>query len=130
MNWPNSIADSQIHTESSDSLKLSGGQARHAGYSHYEQHPLPTHDGGLPAPAVHNPPVVAQAREATEGEGASGGRDVQVVLVQQERYSHASLTLLPCVMVGDGALSLSVVAPILKLKSSRKTRAVNTSEKT
>lgn len=76
---------------------------------------MPTHDGGLPAPAVQGPPVVAQAGEASEGEGAAGRRDVQVVLVEQERDPHAALTLLPRVMEGDGALPLTVLTPVLKL---------------
>lgn len=80
---------------------------------------LPTHDGGLPAPAVQRPPIVTQAGEASEGEGAAGGRDVQVVLVEQERDPHAPLTLLPRVVEGDGALSLAVLTPVLKLKQSR-----------
>lgn len=75
----------------------------------------PTHDGGLPAPAVQSPPVIPEAREATEGEGAAGGRDVQVVLVEQEGNAHTPLALLPRVMVRDGALSLAVVTPVLKL---------------
>lgn len=76
---------------------------------------LPTHDGGLPAPAVQPPPVVAEAGEASKGEGAAGGRDVQVVLVEQERNPHPALALLPCVMEGDGAFPLTVLTPVLKL---------------
>ena len=77
---------------------------------------LPTHDGGLPAPAVQSPPIVAQAGEASEGEGAAGGRDVQVVLVEQERDAHAALALLPRVMEGDGAFPLAILAAVLKLR--------------
>lgn len=77
---------------------------------------MPTHDGGLPASAVQSPPIVAQAGKATEREGAAGGRDVQVVLVEQEGNPHAALALLPRVMEGDGALSLTVLTPVLKLK--------------
>lgn len=77
---------------------------------------LPTHDGGLPAPTVQSPSIVAQAGEASEGECAASGRDVQVVLVEQERNSHTALTLLPRVMEGDGALPFSVLTPVLKLK--------------
>lgn len=77
---------------------------------------LITHDGGLPASAVQGPPVVTQAREASEGEGAAGGRDVQVVVVQQEGNPHPTLALLPRVMEGDGALSLAILAAVLKLK--------------
>lgn len=77
---------------------------------------LLTHDGGLPAAAVQLPPVVAQAGEAAKGEGATGGRHVQVVLMQQEGNSHAPLALLACVVEGDGALPFAVLAPVLKLK--------------
>lgn len=83
----------------------------------------PTHDGGLPAAAVQGPPIVAQAGEASEGEGAAGGRDVQVVLVEQERNPHTALALLPRVMEGDGALSLTVLTPVLKLKQNRRRKA-------
>ncbi len=79
---------------------------------------LLTHDGGLPAPTVQGPPIVTQAGEAPEGEGAAGRRDVQVVLVEQERNPHTALTLLPRVMEGDGALSLTVLTPVLKLKQN------------
>lgn len=77
---------------------------------------LLTHDSGLPAAAVQRPPVVAQTGEAAEGEGAAGGRHVQVVLVQQEGHTHAPLALLARVVEGDGALPLPVLAPVLKLK--------------
>lgn len=77
---------------------------------------LLTHDCGLPAAAVQRPPVVAQAGEAAEGEGAAGGRHVQVVLMQQEGNAHSSLSLLACVVEGDRALPLTVLTPVLKLK--------------
>lgn len=77
---------------------------------------VPTHDGGLPAAAVQPPPVVAQAREAAKGEGAAGGRHVQVVLVQQEGHAHAALALLAGVVERDGALPLTVLTPVLELE--------------
>lgn len=77
---------------------------------------VPTHDGGLPAAAVQSPPVVAQAREAAEGEGAARGRHVQVVLVQQEGDAHTTLALLAGVVEGDGALPLTVLTPVLELE--------------
>lgn len=80
----------------------------------------PTHDGSLPATAVKSSPIVAQAREASEGEGAAGWRDVQVIIVKQERNSHTALTLFPCVMEGDGALPLPVFTPVLELKQKEK----------
>ena len=80
---------------------------------------MPTHDGGLPAATVQRPPVVAQAGEAPEGEGAAGWRDVQVVLVEQEGDPHATLTLLPSVMEWDGALPLTVLTPVLKLECKK-----------
>lgn len=76
---------------------------------------VPTHDGGLPAAAVQSPAIVAQAGEAAKGEGAARGRDVQVVLVEQERHPHAALALLPCMVEGDGAFPLTVLTPVLKL---------------
>lgn len=84
---------------------------------------LPTHDGGLPAPTVQSPPIITQAREASKGKGAAGRGNIQVVLVEQERNAHTPLTLLPCVMEGDGALSLTVLTPVLKLKQNRRRRA-------
>lgn len=83
---------------------------------------LPTHDGGLPAAAVQSPPIVSKAGEASKGEGAAGGRDVQVVLVEQEGNPHTPLTLLSRVVEGDGALSLTVFAPVLKLKQNRRSK--------
>lgn len=78
-----------------------------------------THDGGLPAPAVQSSSIVAQAGEASEGEGAARGGDVQVVIVKQEGNPHAPLTLLPRVVEGDGALPLPVLSPVLKLGKDR-----------
>lgn len=75
-----------------------------------------THDGGLPAPAVQGTAVVAQAGEASEGEGAARGGHVQVVLVEQEGHPHPPLTLLPRVVERDGALPLAVLAPVLELE--------------
>lgn len=84
---------------------------------------LHTHDRGLPAPAVQSSSIITQAGKASEREGAACGRDVQVVLVEQEGNPHTALTLLSCVMEGDGALPLTVLTSVLKLKRSRRRRA-------
>lgn len=79
---------------------------------------LRTHDGGLPAAAVQCAPIVTQAGEAPEREGAAGWRDIQMVLMEQEGHPHPPLSFFPCVVEGDGALPLTVLAPVLKLESS------------
>lgn len=121
--WPNSLADSKSQTESSESPNGSLRERKQSVL--IMSSARRTHDGGLPAPAVQSPSIVAQAGEASEGEGAPCGGDVQVVLVEQEGNPHAPLTLLPRVVEGDGALPLPVLSPVLKLgeDTSRKHNA-------
>lgn len=78
---------------------------------------LRTHDGGLPATAVQSAPIVTQAGEASEREGAAGWRDIQMVLVEQEGHPHPPLSFFPRVVEGDGAFPLTVLAPVLKLET-------------